>query len=105
MSAANVIQLFPNRQPVMQEPTIAAHRPCPSLSCYSLNKEQKERGLENLTKVREQLKNRQLQPLREQGKALQAQGKETEDVAEQLRISRQLKKLQSQAEQISQRWS
>lgn len=105
MSVANVIPLFPGREPVMHEPKNPAHLPCPDLSCHSLNKEQKSRGLENLAKVRAKLKEGALKPLREEGKALQAKGKETEDVDEQLKIKQQLKKLQSQAEQVNLRWS
>lgn len=105
MSVANVIPLFPGREPVMHEPTNPAHMPCPDLPCYSLNQAQKEQGLANLANVRKQLKEKQLKPLREEGKQLQTKGKETEDVAEQLLIKQQLKKLQSQAEQVRQRWS
>ena len=105
MSVANVIPLFPGRVPVMHEPTNPAHMPCPDLPCYSLNKEQKESGLANIANVRKQLKEKQLKPLREEGKQLQDKGKETEDIAEQLQIANQLKKLQNQAQQINQRWS
>ena len=104
MSVANVIPLFPNREPVQQK-TVAAHMPCPDMNCYSLNKEQKSRGLENLAKVRAQLKEKQLQPLREEGKALQAKGQQSEDAGEKVRITKQMKKLQDQAERIAQRWS
>ncbi|WED29026.1 hypothetical protein L3V77_24140 [Vibrio sp. DW001] len=105
MSVANVIPLFPGRTPVMHEPTNPAHMPCPDLPCYSLNQDQKNRGLENLAKIREQLKNKQLQPLREEGEALRVRGKYAVETGEQVRIADQIKKLKKQAERISVRWS
>lgn len=46
--------------------THLCHKPCPDLPCYSLNKEQKQHGLEMLEKVRKQLGEKQLEALREE---------------------------------------
>lgn len=106
MSAANVIPLFPERKPAVNpKAAIAAHRPCPDLCSHSLNQEQKERGLENIAKVRKQIREKKLAPLRAKAAELKAKGKQSEDRGEQMRIKTELKKLTSQAAAIEQRWS
>lgn len=87
-------------------PKAACHRECPDLACYSLNAEQKAQGLINLQKVRSSLKEKQLQPLRVQRKELVAQATHQDTSAvEQARISKEIRRIDSQAQRISERWS
>ncbi|AGB11008.1 TPA: hypothetical protein ACPVYA_004304 [Vibrio parahaemolyticus] len=101
---AEIIPLSPEPEPVTQSP-IAAHRPCPDMPHHSLTQADKERGLNNISRVRKQLLEGQLKPLREQANALRKQGRESENQREQIKIRRELEKIQRQAERIQERWT
>ena len=102
MHEANVIPLFPDRAQA-KEYTVPAHMPCPDLLCYSLNHDQKQRGLENIAKVREQVKESLLQPLRKQRQMLEARRALTE--ADEIAAMKKIKKLELQIKRINALWS
>jgi hypothetical protein len=81
------------------------HRPCPDLSCYSLNAEQKAAGLKNLSRVRANLRETLLAPLRTSRRELQARLKNTDIPHEAAQLTRQIRKIDEQAVSISKRWS
>ncbi|AGN34195.1 hypothetical protein VPPG_00070 [Vibrio phage VD1] len=84
----------------------ACHKPCDDMPCYSLNAEQKAKGLAALQKVRSDLKESQLKRLREQHKALTAEANH-EDTSQQrkMRIEFELARINTQAKRVNQRWS
>lgn len=88
--------------PVYSDP---CHMPCPDLVAYSLNKEQKAKGLENLQEVRASLKERRLNSLLSQRAKLVAQGESTDSLTEQLKLKREIKLIDLEASRFKQRWS
>lgn len=84
----------------------ACHRACPDLACYSLNAEQKAKGLENLRKVRYSLGEKLVEPLRKQFRELEALS-EHEDTPEltRMRLEVEMKQLENKANRIKERWS
>ena len=84
----------------------ACHRDCPDMPFHSLNAEQKAKGLAALQKVRSDLKESQLERLREQHKALTAEANH-EDTSQQrkMRIEFELARINTQAKRVNQRWS
>ncbi|PMJ92840.1 hypothetical protein [Vibrio sp. 10N.261.55.A7] len=83
----------------------AIHRPCPDMTCYSLNSEQKSKGLERLAKVKAQLKEDQLVNLRQERQQLQSAYAKTDSPREQSRITRLINIIDAKAIRISERWS
>lgn len=82
------------------------HKPCPDLSCYSLNAAQKAKGLVNLKKVRSELKEKQLEPLRVKRKELVEKAKhEDTRQLERARIHEEIQRIDRQAQRIQERWS
>lgn len=82
------------------------HQPCPDMPCYSLNAEQKAKGLAALEKTRGYLKELQLERLRVQHKKLTDEANR-EDTTKQrkMRISEELKRINTQAQRVNQRWA
>ncbi|MGF1840972.1 hypothetical protein [Vibrio atlanticus] len=79
--------------------------PCPDLPCWSLNREQKERGLTFLERTRKELGERQLQPLRLRRAKLQAQYTKSDCNAERKRLSREINRIDANAQDVLSRWS
>ena len=79
--------------------------PCPDLPCWSLNREQKERGLSALQRTRRELGERQLKPLRSQREKLKAQFSQSNCSAEQMRLSREINRIDANAQDVLSRWS
>ncbi|CDT98702.1 conserved hypothetical protein [Vibrio coralliirubri] len=79
--------------------------PCPDLPCWSLNREQKQRGLSGLQRAKKSVGERLLKPLREQRAELQDQFTNTECRAEQMRLSREIHRIDANAKDILSRWS
>ena len=79
--------------------------PCPDLVCWSLNREQKERGLALLQRTRKELGERQLRSLYQTREALLNQFNSSDDRLEQARIDRELKALDFSEKDIQSRWS
>ncbi|WP_017630444.1 hypothetical protein [Vibrio sp. 624788] len=79
--------------------------PCPDLPCWSLNREQKERGLSALQRTRRELGERQLKPLRSQREKLKAQFSQSNCSAEQMRLSREINRIDANAKDVLSRWS
>lgn len=84
----------------------ACHRACPDMPCYSLDAEQKAKGLVALQKARSYVKEVQLERLRKQHKELTAEASR-EDTTKQRKvlISEELKRINTQAQRVNQRWS
>ncbi|MGF1842479.1 hypothetical protein L4C39_04690 [Vibrio clamense] len=81
------------------------HQPCPDMPFHSLTREQKERGLTFLQRTRNELRDRQLTSLRETRAKLQAQERNSDSITEQMRISKEIRKIDSQANRVIERWS
>jgi hypothetical protein len=81
------------------------HRPCPDMPFHSLNAAQKAQGLVNLSRVRFQLRERQLAPLRAKRNELSELASTAQTPHERARLVRQIKQIDEQAELISNRWS
>lgn len=81
------------------------HAPCPDMPHYSLNKEQKAKGLQNIAKVKQALREKQLAPLRAQRSDLAQQARECEDARLKAHIAKQIKDLDAKGERIAARWS
>ncbi|ERM57989.1 hypothetical protein [Vibrio cyclitrophicus] len=79
--------------------------PCPDLPCWSLNREQKERGLTFLQRTRKELGERQLEPLRSRRAELQAQYARSDSNAERQRLSREINRIDANAQDVLSRWS
>lgn len=79
--------------------------PCPDMPCWSLNREQKERGLKLLERTRKELGERQLKPLRSKREELQAQYSKSDCRAEQMRLSREINRIDANAKDVLSRWS
>ncbi|PMK99880.1 hypothetical protein BCT90_02940 [Vibrio lentus] len=79
--------------------------PCPDLPCWSLNREQKERGLSALQRTRRELGERQLEPLRSRRAELQAQYARSDSNAERQRLSREINRIDVNAQDVLSRWS
>ena len=79
--------------------------PCPDLPCWSLNQEQKVRGLTFLQRTKKELGERQLQPLRIERKELQEKYDSSDCRIQQLHIARQIKSIDASAMDIQSRWS
>ncbi|MEZ8656819.1 hypothetical protein AB6D60_22935 [Vibrio splendidus] len=79
--------------------------PCPDLPCWSLNREQKERGLSALQHTRRELGERQLKPLRSKREELQALFSQSDCRAEQMRLSREINRIDANAQDVLSRWS
>ncbi|MFS1891804.1 hypothetical protein [Vibrio lentus] len=79
--------------------------PCPDLPCWSLNREQKERGLSALQRTRRELGERQLKPLRSRRAELQAQYARSDSNAERQRLSREIHRIDVNAQDVLSRWS
>ena len=79
--------------------------PCPDLPCWSLNREQKERGLSALQRTRRELGERQLEPLRSRRAELQAQYARSDSNAERQRLSREINRIDANAQDVLSRWS
>lgn len=79
--------------------------PCPDLPCWSLNREQKERGLTFLERTRKELGERQLQSLRERRNDLLKQFDSSDSRSEQARIDRELRAIDSGVKDVQSRWS
>lgn len=86
--------------------TAPCHMPCPDMSCYSLNAEQKAKGLAGLQKARAYVREVQLKQLRQKHQELTAEANhEGTSLQRKLRIAEELKKLSNQARNIQERWS
>ncbi len=86
--------------------TEPCHMPCPDMSCYSLNAEQKAKGLAGLQKARAYVREVQLKKLRHQHQELTAEANHADTTLQRkLRIAEELKKISSQARQVQERWS
>ncbi|MFG0773066.1 hypothetical protein ACF8PD_14670 [Vibrio plantisponsor] len=84
----------------------ACHKPCPDMPCYSLDAEQKAKGLVALQKARSYVKEVQLERLRKQHKELTAEAnREDTTTQRKMRISEELKRINTQAQRVSERWS
>ncbi len=84
----------------------ACHRDCPDMPFHSLNAEQKAKGLAALQKARSYLKEVQLDRLRKQHKALTDEANHEDTTTQRkMRISEELKRINTQAQRISERWS
>ncbi|NOH82824.1 hypothetical protein F0249_03300 [Vibrio sp. 03-59-1] len=81
------------------------HQPCPDMASYSLTREQKERGLTFLQRTRKELRDRQLASLRETRAKLQAQERNSDSITEQIRLSKQIRKIELEANSVIERWS
>tara|TARA_Y100000588_G_scaffold122336_1_gene134035 strand:+ start:532 stop:825 length:294 start_codon:yes stop_codon:yes gene_type:complete len=79
--------------------------PCPDLPCWSLNREQKERGLTFLQRTRKELGERKLKPLRSRRAELQAQYANTNSNIERQRLSREIHRIDASAQDVLSRWS
>ena len=79
--------------------------PCPDLPCWSLNREQKERGLSALQRTRRELGERKLKPLRSRRAELQAQYARSDSNAERQRLSREINRIDANAQDVLSRWS
>lgn len=81
------------------------HQPCPDMPFHSLTREQKERGLTFLQRTRNELRDRQLASLRKTRSQLLAQEKASSSIAEQIRLSKQIRKIELEANSVKERWS
>ncbi|TMX64584.1 hypothetical protein [Vibrio rotiferianus] len=81
------------------------HLPCPDMAAYSLNQEQKTKGLEKLQEVRASLKERRLNALLTERAELVAQGESTDSFTEQSKLKRKIKLIDLEASRVKQRWS
>lgn len=79
--------------------------PCPDLPCWSLNREQKERGLTFLERTRKELGERQLQSLGEKREGLLKQFSLSDSRSEQVRIDRELRAIDISVKDVQSRWS
>ncbi|KZX67033.1 hypothetical protein A3712_16215 [Vibrio sp. HI00D65] len=79
--------------------------PCPDLPCWSLNREQKERGLTFLQRTRQELGERKLKPLRSKRAELQALYSKSDCRAEKMRLSREINRIDASAQDVLSRWS
>ena len=84
----------------------ACHRPCPDMPHHSLNASQKSKGLECLKRVREELREKQLKPLRTQRTEL-ANKANHEDTTplERTRLAKEIDRIDRKAQRIQERWS
>ena len=89
----------------IQEYSAPYHSPCPDMAAYSLNQEQKAKGLEKLQEVRASLKERRLNALLTERAELVAQGESTESFTEQSKLKRKIKLIDLEASRVKQRWS
>ncbi len=84
----------------------ACHKPCPDMPFHSLNAAQKAKGLDRLQKVRADLLEKQLEPLRTKRTELVAKANhEDTNELERTRISREINQIDNRAQRIQQRWS
>ncbi|MGF1696575.1 hypothetical protein L4C54_12950 [Vibrio lamellibrachiae] len=83
----------------------AIHRPCPDMSCYSLNSEQKSKGLVRLARVKANLKESQLKNLRTERQTLSNKIKITQTPREAVLLQKQIDDIDAKAIRISERWS
>lgn len=79
--------------------------PCPDLPCWSLNREQKERGLTFLERTRKEIGERQLKSLGEKRNDLLKQFNASDSRLEQVRIDRELRAIDSSVKDVQSRWS
>ncbi len=84
----------------------ACHKPCPDMPHHSLNAAQKAKGLACLQKVRADLREKQLQPLRQQRTELAEKAKhEDTSPLERTRLSKEIDRIDRTAQRITERWS
>ncbi|EDP59464.1 hypothetical protein [Vibrio sp. AND4] len=81
------------------------HLPCPDMVAYSLNQEQKAKGLEKLQEVRASLKEKRLDALLSERAELVAQGESTQSFIEQSKLKRKIILIDLEASRLKERWS
>lgn len=84
----------------------ACHRPCPDMPHHSLNATQKQKGLACLQRVRGELREKLLAPLRKQRAELVAKAgdEETSPVKRSL-LTQEINRIDAKAQRIIDRWS
>ncbi|CAH8197288.1 hypothetical protein [Vibrio aestuarianus] len=84
----------------------ACHQPCPDMPHHSLNAAQKQKGLACLQRVRAELREKMLVPLRKQRAELVAKAgdEETSPIKRSL-LMQEISRIDAKAQRIIDRWS
>ncbi|MDE1316322.1 hypothetical protein MEG05_20510 [Vibrio aestuarianus] len=84
----------------------ACHRPCPDMAHHSLNATQKQKGLACLQRVRGELREKLLEPLRKKRAELVAKSNDEEiSPVKRSLLKQEINRIDAKAQRIIDRWS